>query len=32
VEIRDLLELATLLDRVRRVTGVTQVKRRIEAD
>ena len=32
VEIRDLLELATLLDRVRRVAGVTQVKRRIEAD
>jgi GTP pyrophosphokinase len=32
VEIRDLLELATLLDRIRRVTGVTQVKRQIEAD
>ena len=32
VEIRDLLELATLLDRIRRVTGVTQVKRHIEAD
>jgi GTP pyrophosphokinase len=32
VEIRDLLELATLLDRIRRVAGVTQVKRQIEAD
>lgn len=32
VEIRDLLELATLLDRIRRVTGIAQVRRRIEAD
>ena len=31
VEIRDLLGLATLLDRIRRVNGVAQVKRRIEA-
>ena len=31
VEIRDLLGLATLLDRIRRVSGVARVQRRIEA-
>jgi GTP pyrophosphokinase len=31
VEIRDLLGLATLLDRIRRVNGVARVQRRIEA-
>ena len=31
VETRDLLELATLLDRICRVTGVARVRRRIEA-
>jgi (p)ppGpp synthase/HD superfamily hydrolase len=31
VEVRDLLGLATLLDRIRRVNGVARVQRRIEA-
>ena len=31
VEVRDLLGLATLLDRIRRVSGVARVQRRIEA-